>query len=489
MNKLEKANNYIEKNRISSEERPDFHVTAPIGWINDPNGFSEYQKEFHLFYQYHPYSDVWGPMHWGHYSTSDFIKWKELPVAIAPDADFDAHGCFSGSAIETDEGHALIYTGLIEKVENGKKQIYQNQCLAFGDGVAYKKFDNNPVIDGNMLPENFSREDFRDPKIWCENDTYYLVAGNRKNDGLGQIVLFKSENLRDWQYVTVLLENNGSYGKMWECPDFFELDEKNVLIVSPQDMRAYEDKFYNGNHAIYFVGQYHKKDCKFDYDKAALLDYGLDFYAPQTLLTEDGRRIMIAWMQSWDTNIKPVEQKWNGMMTLPRELRLIDGHLYQMPVHELNQYHTNHVSYQNAEISGVCSFDGIKGRTIDLSVEVMPGNFNSLSIHIAHNDEYTSYFTFNNTEQSIEFNRTYSGMVRDAVCQRKMKLDNPRDTLKLRLILDKFSAELFVNEGYQTFSTTFYTPLEADEIVFKCDGKAILNIDKFDIKTEVEDAQ
>ena len=124
----------------------------------------------------------------------------------------------------------------------------------------------------------------------------------------------------------------------------------------------------------------------------------------------------------------------------------------------------------------------IKGRVLDLSAEVLSGDFEKLSIHIAHNEDYTTCFTYNKAEQNIAFDRTYSGMRRDAVSQRKMKLENPKSTLKLRLILDKYSAELFVNDGYQTFSATFYTPLEADEIVFRCDGKAVLNIEKYDIQ-------
>ena len=482
MNKLETANSYIEKNKVPKEQRPDFHVTAPVGWINDPNGFSEYRNQYHLFYQHHPYSDAWGPMHWGHCTSGDFIKWKTLPDVLAPDESFDEGGCFSGSALETDEGHALVYTGVTEKTENGEKRAFQNQCLAFGDGKTYRKFAGNPVIDGNKLPEGFSREDFRDPKIWFDDGFYFLVAGNRKSDGLGQVVLFRSPDLKDWQYVTVLAENDGTYGTMWECPDFFRLGNQHILIVSPQDMRAIKNKFYNGNHAVYFLGQYNKKDCKFDCGEGVMLDYGTDFYAPQTLLTNDGRRIMIAWMQSWDINIKPAEQRWNGMMTVPRELRLIDGHLYQRPVREIENYRVNPVIYKNAEISGEVSLPGIKGRVLDLSAEVLSGDFEKLSIQIAHNEEYTSGFTYNKEEQSIKFDRTYSGMRRDSVCQRKMKLENPQSTLKLRLILDKYSAELFINDGYQTFSTTFYTPLEADEIVFRCDGKAILNIEKFDIQ-------
>ena len=482
MNKLETANSYIEKNKVPKEQRPDFHVTAPIGWINDPNGFSEYRNQYHLFYQHHPYSDAWGPMHWGHCTSHDFMKWEELPDALAPDESYDENGCFSGSALETDEGHALVYTGVTEKEENGKKFSYQNQCLAFGDGKVYKKFAGNPVIDGNQLPEGFSREDFRDPKIWFDNGCYFLVAGNRKSDGLGQVVLFRSPDLKDWQYVTVLAENDGTYGTMWECPDFFALGNQHVLIVSPQDMRAVENKFYSGNHAAYFLGQYNKTNCQFDYNEGVMLDYGPDYYAPQTLLTNDGRRILIAWMQSWDINIKPAEQKWNGMMTIPRELSLMNGHLHQRPVREIENYRVNPVIYKNTDISGEVRLPGVKGRTLELTAEVLSGDFEKLSIHIAHNEEYTSCFTYNQKEQSIEFDRTYSGMRRDVISQRKMKLGNPQSTLKLRLILDKYSAELFVNDGYQVFSATFYTPLEADEIVFRCDGKAKLNIEKFDIQ-------
>ena len=353
MNQLKKADSYIEKNKVPKDQKPAFHVTAPVGWINDPNGFSEYRNKYHLFYQHHPYSDAWGPMHWGHCTSCDFIKWEDLPEALAPDESFDKNGCFSGSALETDEGHALVYTGVIEKDENGKKSVFQNQCLAFGNGENYIKYDGNPVIDGNQLPESFSREDFRDPKIWFDDGSYYLVAGNRKGDGLGQVVLFRSPDLKSWQYVTVLAENDGTYGKMWECPDFFELGDQHVLIVSPQDMRAVGNKYYNGNHVLYFLGQYNKTNCQFDYSEGVMLDFGADFYAAQTLLTNDGRRIMIAWMQSWDINIKPAEQRWNGMMTVPRELSLINGHLYQRPVRELENYLVNPIHYQNTEISEI----------------------------------------------------------------------------------------------------------------------------------------
>ncbi|MDE5864802.1 MAG: glycoside hydrolase family 32 protein, partial [Lachnospiraceae bacterium] len=219
MGRLEEADAYRCENRVSGEERPVYHVTPPVGWMNDPNGFSVYKGKIHLFYQYHPYSDKWGPMHWGHVVSTDFINWEEMPVALAPDTDYDFGGCFSGSAIETEEGHVLVYTGVKEfDREDGSRGMLQNQCIAIGDGEHYRKLSCNPVIPGRLLPDQFNREEFRDPKIWREDGVYYLVAGSKRGKN-GQVVMFQSEDLQNWEYVSVLADNSGSLGGMWECPD------------------------------------------------------------------------------------------------------------------------------------------------------------------------------------------------------------------------------------------------------------------------------
>lgn len=480
MTKLEKANQYKEQNRVTENEKPVFHVTPPVGWMNDPNGFSIYQGKAHLFYQYHPYSDVWGPMHWGHVVSEDFVKWQEFPVALAPDQDFDAAGCFSGSAIENEDGHVLVYTGVIEReLEDGTKETFQNQCLAIGDGITYEKVKENPVVPGELLPEGFSREHFRDPKIWKEDDTYYLVAGNKNERDNGQVVLFESKDLKEWKYLSVLADNQGIYGAMWECPDFFTLDGKSVLVVSPQDMQADGKEFHNGNQSIALIGEFDRMKYRLMEEQIVSLDYGTDFYAPQTLHAEDGRRILIAWMQSWDMNIKPVEQKWNGMMTLPRQIEIRDGRLIQNPVRELENYRTEPVLYEEKEISGSCKVPGIQGRVMDLTIEIPDGDFETFTITFAKNDRYSTQFSYHRDKQTIDFDRTYCGMIRDVVCLRSMKIKEPCKTLKLRLILDKYSVELFVNDGMQTFTSTFYTPLDAEDIVLECDKTVSVNIEKY----------
>lgn len=485
MTDLARAAKYQEENRIGRSEKPVFHVTPPVGWLNDPNGFSIFQGKIHLFYQYHPFSDAWGPMHWGHCVSEDFVKWEELPPALAPDADYDAAGCFSGSAIETEDGHVLIYTGVMERErEDGTKEVVQQQCLAVGDGVRYEKANGNPIVSARQLPDGFSTEDFRDPKVWREGEMYYLAAGNMDEMQNGQVVLFASEDLRKWRYISVLADNQGKYGRMWECPDFFPLGQEHVLIVSPQDMQADGREFHNGNQAIALIGEYDRQNFRLREEQVISLDYGTDFYAPQTLEAEDGRRMMVAWMQSWDMDIKPAGQKWNGMMTIPRELELRDHVLYQHPARELEAYWTEPVSYADRKISGECQIPGIRGRVLDLTIELHGGDYREFILSFAANEKYHTCFRYVPAAQTIEFDRTFSGMVRDVVCQRSMKIKKAGENLKLRLILDRFSVELFVNDGEQTFTSTFYTPLDAQDIVFGCDGTATVNIEKYAISLD-----
>lgn len=479
MDLLEKARQYEELNRISDKEKPVFHVTPAVGWMNDPNGFSVYQGKIHLFYQYYPYDTQWGPMHWGHQVTEDMVYWQECKAALAPDEEYDKGGCFSGSAIETDEGHVLLYTGVARDKEGQEEQ--QNQCIAIGDGSDYKKTAERPVITGEMMPEGFSRIDFRDPKVWKDGDSYYLAAGSRDEHGNGQIVLFSSADLYDWTYEGILAHSGGEIGSMWECPDFFALDGADVLICSPQDMKAQGYEFHNGNNALYFLGSYDKEQKIFTKEKPVSLDYGLDFYAPQTTCLPDGRRVLIAWMQSWDNPYIPAGQKWKGMMTLPRELSVKNGRLFQRPVRELECYWKNKICYEKERIEGERQFQGVSGRVIDFTVIILSGSFREFIIDVAGNEEYFTRFTFNKEKSIIEIDRTYSGVTRDIVCIRRAKMISSWESIKLRFIMDKNSVELFVNDGEMVLSTVIYTPLQAQDIRFVCDGSAVVDIEKYDI--------
>lgn len=219
---------------ITDQERPEFHLSPRVGWMNDPNGFSYYKDKFHLYYQYYPYDSQWGPMHWGHVVSDDLLHWEYLPSAIAPDMPYDYVGCFSGSAIELPDGKQLfMYTGVRKEVQpGGGVRDIQTQCLATGDGMDYEKDPRNPILTVEDMPENSSPFDFRDPKMWkCEDGSYRCVTVNDRADGTGgRILLYRSEDGYDWKFESIMLSNDGRFGKMWECPDFFTLDGKDVVL-------------------------------------------------------------------------------------------------------------------------------------------------------------------------------------------------------------------------------------------------------------------
>lgn len=472
---------------IPDGERPAFHATPTIGWMNDPNGFSLYKGEYHLFYQYHPYSNEWGPMHWGHLKSRDLIRWERLPAALAPDQDYDSAGCFSGSAVELPDGrHLLMYTGVQRDHDaEGFIRDIQTQCIAIGDGLNYEKLALNPVLVKKDLPEGGSAVDFRDPKVWREPDgVYYAVIGNRTADGSGAILLYRSGDGAKWEFVRTLDACHNQYGKMWECPDFFPLDGKQVLITSPQEMSPVGLEFHAGNNTLCLIGEYdHTKG--FTRQSAQAIDHGLDFYAPQTLEAPDGRRIMIGWMQNWDTvGAKPDKCRWFGQMTLPRELSLKDGRLIQKPVRELERYRGVRVNHQNIPVSGEINLPGVQGRVLDMTVTVRPTGpelYRWFRIRVAKDGEHETIIRYRPDQGTLKLDRTRSGLPHDIVHTRSFLVRPRGGEIKLRIILDRYSLEMFINNGEQTASAVLYTHQKADAITFETGGTALMDVEKYDL--------
>ena len=489
--KLQQARKYEEVygDRIPDGERPLFHVVPRIGWMNDPNGFSVYKGEYHLFYQYYPYSTSWGPMHWGHVKTTDFIKWEWLPAALAPDESFDNGGCFSGSAVEMEDGRQLLtYTAVKEwQRPDGLIENRQMQCVAFGDGRDYVKYGHNPVLTDADVPEDGSVLDFRDPKIWWDDEKkmYFAVVANRTADGSGAILLFGSADALSWKRLSVLDRSRNEYGRMWECPDFFTMDGTAVLITSPQEMLSRGRAFHNGFGNIYLTGSFDQETYRFTRKAVHAIDFGLDFYAPQTLLAPDGRRIMIAWMQSWESSHDhATASKWFGMMTLPRELSLKEGRLIQKPVRELEKYRQNGVFYTDVDVQQRLQLPSVQGRCVDMTVNVHPSGgrlYDKFIIKVAKDTRFYTSIIYEPGESILTFDRGRSGLRRDIVSTREAVTRFRDGRITLRIILDRFSVEIFVNDGEQALSSTLYTDLSAEGISFEAEGVAIIDVEKYDI--------
>ena len=474
---LQKARQYEQEHaaQITTSQRPLFHLTPQIGWMNDPNGFCYYKGQYHLFYQYYPYDRVWGPMHWGHAVSSDLLHWQYFPAALAPDTPADQNGCFSGGATPMPDGQLLlVYTGVRPDPAGGPD--LQAQCVAIGNGMDFEKQSGNPVIDAGLLPKGYSAHDFRDPKVWQENGLYHCVAVSDHPQNRGSALLFESEDGLHWQFCTVLAASNGQLGGMWECPDLFALDDTQVLVVSPMEMQPdAAGEFKAGKNTMALLGCYDPAAARFTPQAAQRLDHGLEFYAPQTTLAPDGRRILISWLESWEScDSAPRTAPWFGRMTLPRQLKVQNGRLYQNPVQELEALWQNTVCHTGVFIpNSKITLQDIRGRCIDLHVTLRLAESPACScfvLRFAQNEQYFTQITYRAAQQRLEFDRSHSGCRRNGPHDCAVTVCPEDGALTLRLILDTDSAELFINHGQRTMSCLLDTPAQAEGITFCAEG-------------------
>lgn len=309
------------------------HFEPSSGWMNDPNGASQFKDKYHIFFQHNPYSAQWGPMHWGHAVSDDLVKWEQTANALVPDMYYEnGGGCFSGSAIEKDGKLYLFYTSVSEELK-------QTQSVAFSeDGYHFEKYRNNPVL---LHDETRDDGNFRDPKVLKYKERYYMVTGAELGAN-GRILLFSSEDLFNWDFVNVLYET-ADFGGTLECPDLFELDGKWVLMFS-----AIKPKVAS---TVFVIGEFDGKN--FTAENICYSEIGKDFYAPQTFCDNKGRRIMHGWYYHWGKEL-PAGANSAGALAIPRELHIKNGRIVNYPVKEaqhLLKSDDEHISVENTVIT------------------------------------------------------------------------------------------------------------------------------------------
>lgn len=347
------------------------HLKAPGNWINDPNGFIYYKGNYHLFYQYFPYAPRWGTMHWGHAVSKDLVDWEHRGVAVFPTKYEDQNGCFSGSAIEYDGRMYLYYTGVHyhkpdpEDIHHCLDNEFESSqiMITSEDGVHFDNFNGKKVVIPPIADEKIGdRTHARDPKVWRGKDAWYMVIGSKTPDNRGKLIFYRSENLTDWEMVNSASKESGM-GWMWECPDYFETEGGKVLIVSP--MGIGQDEKLEQNHSVCMLAEFEEETCTMEIsENFQYLDYGLDLYAPQTALDEEGRRVLAAWLRMPDA----VDGKWCGMFCIPRVVEVKDGHIYFRVHPNIEKKYTRRISCPaEADSAGYrVSFDLEDGENVNI---------------------------------------------------------------------------------------------------------------------------
>ena len=467
---IEKAQREIDSKKDivkKGKMRQHYHFMAQTGWLNDPNGLIYFRGKYHFFFQHNPYNGFWDSMHWGHAVSDDMLHWEYLPLALAPSETYDNHlrgGCFSGSAIEHDGKLYLMFTG----ATNEGKGNEQTQCIAYSeDGIHFEKYAGNPVL---TAPEGVPTDCFRDRKVWKHEDIYYMVCGASR-DNKGQALLYRSKDMIHWTYFNVLAESRGEWGYMWECPDFYPMGDKYVLTFSPMGA---------GEHtSVYLVGDFDYLTGKFCCHVSGEIDWGLDYYAPQSFLAPDGRRIIVGWSNEWEwmplwKDWGPTyKEGWCGFFNIPREVRMRkDGTLQFLPIREVETIRENPkriaelaVSEEYTELEagdGVC-FE------LKLKIDLQRTNADELELDLRCGAERRTICLFHFKKGEMRVDRNAADGWSKGVSRSVLYLQGKKE-LDVHILSDQSSLEIFTDQYQNNHSNNIFAKASQNQLRVRARG-------------------
>lgn len=434
------------------KRRQQYHLEPDRGLLNDPNGLSYYNGRYYVFFQWNRFAKDHSHKEWGLFTSSDLLNWRLEGSALLPDQTYDSCGVYSGSAYVIEDKLYLFYTGNVKK--DGERR--SRQCIAVTeDGRTFLKL--GCAVE---TPDEYT-EHFRDPKVLKTRENgYYMVIGAQRLCGKGALAFCHSSDGRNWEYRGMPAVSEDY--EMIECPDLFKLDGRYLLIYNPQSRDNGKDIPLMSFTAVKFIefdeqsGTFSDSDLDHGFSR---MDYGLDFYAPQTFTDDQGRRILYAWMSRMDEKEETAFAEGEPnihCLTLPRELKIIDGKLYQMPVSELDKLKTT------------CPAVARTGK----STAVIRPEQRTYCIHISHIDSYRALsMWFNEGEASLEW------LVGESVLrfgrrswvtgQTEFRECSVQEFREAEIWCDCSSIEIFINNGEKVISSRIEPEAEYPSVVIE----------------------
>ena len=378
----------LRQKLASDPLRPQYHLLPASNWMNDPNGPMFFRGRYHMFHQYNPKGAVWGNMNWAHATSPDMVHWFHEPIALAPTpGGYDRDGVFSGSAVLDLGTPTVIYTGVLPPASDSEATLRDGnhvwrevQCLAVSKDDELLTWSKLPEPVIASPPPGLKVTGFRDPVMWREGDSWMLILGSGFKNRGGAILLYRSSDLRKWTYLHTLVEGPGNgketvnpvdNGEMWECPDFFPLGDRHVLLISTMGKVLWE------------VGTY--KNQRFSPEKEGVVDWGA-YYAAKSMPDRDGNRILWGWIPETRPEAEYSAAGWAGVMSLPRVLSLNAEHELKMDVapavRQLRRSHTGFSGSMNSARQKILDAVRINDLAAELSVEFQPKPEQAFSVRL-----------------------------------------------------------------------------------------------------------
>lgn len=339
-------------------QRPQYHFLPPVNWMNEPHAPIKWQGRYHIFYQHNPNGPYWGNIHWGHAVSEDLIHWTHLPVALSPEPGPDQVGVWSGRAVVNGDEALIFYTG--EVLPNQVQNLATSTDELLLD---WTRNPGNPIIPGPPLGYQIV-SGFRDPFVWKQSDTWYMIVGSGIAGRGGTAFLYRSKDkdLKAWEYRgPLLIGDERTTGVMWEMPQFFPLGDKWVLLVNI---------WPTNRDVAYFVGTWENE--KFTPEVQGFVDIGEHYLSPSALVEESGRVVLLGFIKESNGGEAQLANGWSGVMALPRLVYLRpDGSLGFKPVPEIASLRGEHAHFENLLVTPESQdvLRGTKGAQVEVIAE------------------------------------------------------------------------------------------------------------------------
>lgn len=467
---------------INDKYKPKYHIHPQFGLLNDPNGLSYYNGKYHAFYQWYPFDAIHGMKHWAHVTSVDFVNWNREEVALVPVEKYEQHGAYSGNAIEVDGNLHLYYTGNIKYSENDR-YAYQNLAIMNKNGQI-EKYKNNPII--REIPKGYTGH-VRDPKVFKKNNKYYMLLGAQTLEKKGAIIVYESDNSFDWNFKGELEIRNidSEFGYMWECPDYINLDGKDVLIFSPQGIESKGYDFQNIYNVIYAIGDFDLENLIFEVKCMNEFEKGFDFYAPQTF-SKDSRIILFAWAGMGEISYPTDKNKWAHCLSFPRELRIKGNKVFQMPVIELENLRYDEIQ-ENSEINNETKILSNDANVYELNMNIKNINSSKFGLVLFASENEGLKLEFDKNKGTVSVDRrnfeNKFGQEYGSTRTESLKLSENTD---IKVLADNSILEIFINGGEIVFTTRVFPKNDATKIKVYSDKSIEYKYSKYKLKQGIE---